>query len=345
MLLSVTVPGLKQVSADDKVHAVAAGNGIYTPATGYFFGEGDGTPLGQAYYNGSMETQQTGPLTFDFQNTGRGTANEILQETYAEDGSALYFRFSGTATLEPINKMGDFTATWIGVWEIVRGTGRMRNAKGNLNVTAVNEPFNIADPNWAFTWSWEGDLKIKKNGAKHYTKLQTGGYGVFDPANLGVGDPSEYPLVIGDGSGLGVYDGTPTGMEFKLDDELVGDGWDQHFGTAQSLSLGIPAFGNVYYPGVDGPNPDGSGRHIHIMDTRVGEIWYRKLYYFELDPVAEVIYARCNFEVIGGTGMFDGATGTVYCQVEAPLADVFIDGDGDVNAPFRYDFHGYLELH
>ncbi len=225
----------------------------------------------------------------------------------------------------------------------------MRNAKGNLHVVAINDTFNIADPKWTFSWSWSGTMKMKENATKHYVRMQTGGWGVFDPANIGVGDPNvlPFPIIIGDGSGLGVYDGTPVGYEFQLDGELVGDGFDQHFGTAQSLTAGIPAFGKVFYPGESGPNPDGSGRFIHIMATREGEIWYTNNYYFELDPAAGtrgVIYARCDFRVIGGTGMFDKAAGTVYCQVESQVEDVFVDDEGDVNAPFRYDFHGFIAL-
>ena len=65
--------------------------------------------------------------------------------------------------------------------------------------------------------------------------FQTGGHGVFFPANLGVGDPAQEPTIIGDGSGYSAYDGTPTGNEFKLNGRLVGDGWDQHFGAAHRL--------------------------------------------------------------------------------------------------------------
>jgi hypothetical protein len=333
-------------TADDRVPSVASGTGIFCPATGYFFGSGDGTPLGKSYYNGVLELAPTGQLTFDFQNKGRGTENEILQESYAEDGSVLYFRFGGTVTLMPIDNLGNFRAMWTGIWEIVKGTGRMRNAKGNLQVTAVNDPFNINDPKWTFDWSWSGEIKVKKNATKHYADLQTGGFGVFDPANIGVGDPNTlpFPIIIGDGSGLGVYDGTPTGFEFKLDGQLVGDGFDQHFGTAQSLSPGIPAYGRIFYPGVSGPNPDGSGRILHVMTTRDGQIWYHNRYYFELDPVAQILYGRCNFEIVGGTERFDKASGTVMCQVQTNLADVFVDPQGDVNAPFRYDFNGYIDI-
>ena len=332
--------------ADHRVVASAAGTGIFCPDTGYFFGDGEGTPLGKTYYNGRVELVPTGELTFDFQNQGRGTDQEVLQESFGADGSVLYFRFGGTVTLMPLDELGNFTAVWMGKWEIVRGTGRMHRAKGTLDVTAINDPFNIADPKWTFSWSWDGIVKVKRRATRHYLRLTTGGFGVFDPANIGVGDPNElpFPIIIGDGSGLGVYDGTPTGNEFRLNHWLVFGGFDQHFGTAQSFTPGIPAYGKVFYPGAVGPNPDGSGREIHIMATRVGEIWYRHKYYFELDPVAGVIVGRCNFEIIGGTWLFRKASGTVTCTVKTDLADVFVDDEGDVNAPFRYDFEGFIDL-
>ena len=161
-----------------------------------------------------------------------------------------------------------------------------------------------------------------------------------------MGDPNTlpFPFVIGDGSGTGVYDGTPTGNEFRLNGELVGDGFDQHFGTAQSLTTGIFYNNRFFYPGESGPNPDGSGRPIHVMKTRDGEIWYRNNYYFELDPAAGVLTGYCDFRIIGGTKRFAKATGSVYCQVVTPLGDVTVDPQGDVNAPFRYDFNGFIDL-
>jgi hypothetical protein len=331
--------------ADEKIQLDGKGTGVYIPATGYYYGPGEEKTLGPLIFNGTIETEPTGPLTFSFQNLGRGTSDETLHEAIYEDGSSVSVRFQGTAELIPIDN-GNFTAVWLGVMEIVRGTGKMRGAKGKLDVVAENKPFKLTDPFWEFEWIWSGEIKTKKNALKKYMVLETGGFGVFDPANLGVGDPDvlPFPIIIGDGSGVAVYDGTPTGFEFKLDGILVGDGYDRHFGSALSLTPGIPVGSVVQYPGIEEENPDGPGRKIHIMDTRIGELWLQKVYYFELDPEAGSIIARVDFRVVGGTAAFEGASGSIYCRVFIDLADVSEDEEGDVNAPFRYDFDGYISL-
>ncbi|WP_339910361.1 hypothetical protein [Symmachiella dynata] len=178
-------------------------------------------------------------------------------------------------------------------------------------------------------------------------RFHTGGEGVFVPANLGVGDPAEHPTIIGDGSGLATYDGTPTGNEFRLDGELVGDGWDQHFGAAQSRTAGIVRGDLVFYPYRTAANPDGSGRKIHIMESRAGEVWFKYTGFFTLDPndgEAGTLISRSGFRIVGGTGLFEDARGWVFVKTETSLADVFPDADGNLNAPFRYDFDGFIEL-
>jgi len=349
----------------DVIQSTATGTGTYFPLTGYYFGPGTGPELGNLFYNGTMELTPVGdPLEgkFKFKNKGRGTADEIFHETIYEDGSTISTRFRGTVQLIPYvdssgNMTDKFTANWEGKWRVVKGTGQFLGARGNFDVTAVNEPFNPqTDPVWQFSWSWTGKLKIPKRrfAPKCFTfQLETGGFGVFDPANLGLGDPNVYPfpVVIGDGSGTGVYDGTPTGNEFRLNGHLVGNGFDRHFGTAQSISPGvfIPSAGVIRYPGVSGENPDGSGRKIHVMKTWLGEIWFHNTYYFELDPAAGTagtIVANADFRVLGGTWLFKYARGSVFVRVFSDLAD-FNPGNPATgippSAPFRYDFHGYLE--
>ena len=176
--------------------------------------------------------------------------------------------------------------------------------------------------------------------------FKTGGTGVFVPANLGVGVAGGLGI-IGDGSGLATYDGTPTGKEFHLNGKRVGDGWDRHFGAAQSTG---PEFGEgdeaglVFYPEETAPNPDGSGRKIHIMETRKGEVWFSYAGRFTLNGAAGTLIHDTDFEIVGGTKLFAGASGSVNVICVTFLADVFPDDDGNLNAPFRYDFNGTIVL-
>lgn len=177
--------------------------------------------------------------------------------------------------------------------------------------------------------------------------FQTGGYGVFAPANLGVGDPASDPTIIGDGSGLAVYDGTPTGNEFRLDGQLVGDGWDQHFGAAQGFTSGIPSGDVLLYAVRTAANPIRPGRRIHIMKTRIGEVWFQYTGYFTLDPFdgpSGTLIGRGGFQIVGGTRKFAGASGWVYVETLTHLADVFPNSSGDLSAPFRYDFEGWIRV-
>jgi hypothetical protein len=333
--------------ADRAIQSEGSGTGAFFPATGYYFGPGTATPLGNLIYNGSLELKEIVPGKFRFQNAGRGTENESLHEVIYEDGSSISTRAKGIVQLIPVldgdgNPTGQFTADWNGNWTIVKGTGQYRGAKGSFRVNAVNDPFYLTDPSWNFSWTWSGNIAVPSNPDDCLVlTLETHGEGVFDPANLGLGDPDviPFPFIVGDGSGEGIYDGTPTGQA-SLDGVPIGP--DQHFGVAQSISPGLlsPA-STVWYPGVTGENPDGSGRLIHIMVTDLGEIWFENTYYFELDGVAGMIIGRADFRVVGGTEMFEGAGGSVYVQVESNL-DGF-DPDNPV-APFGYDFQGYIEL-
>lgn len=171
--------------------------------------------------------------------------------------------------------------------------------------------------------------------------FETGGHGVFFPANLGVGDPAVFPQIIGDGSGLSVYNGTPTGNEFRLDGNLVGDGWDQHFGAAQSITPGLPTDpGIVLYPYVTAKNPKQRGRRIHIMNTRVGAVWFQYDGFFTLDTNAGTLISRSTFRIVGGTRRFSRASGEVLVITTTNLADITPEGA----VPFRYDFDGIINM-
>lgn len=329
------------------IQAEGSGTGAFFPATGYFFGPGTSTPLGGLIYNGTLELKEIQPLKFRFENAGRGTDNEIFHESIYEDGSTLSARFRGIVELDPVlddegNPTGQFTAEWTGNWVIVGGTGQFRGAKGSFRVTAINDPFFLTDFAWNFSWSWTGNIVVPNNPDDCVVlTLATQGEGVFDPANLGVGDPADFPFVIGDGLGEGIYNGTPVG-EASLDGVTIGP--DQHWGTAQSISPGIPSpASTIWFPGVTGENPrdDAGAQLIHIMATELGEIWFNYRYYFDLDLGAGVIVGRADFRVVGGTDMFEGAGGSVFVRVESSLEG--FDPENPV-APFVYDFKGYIEL-
>jgi hypothetical protein len=348
LCMSLVALGSQSADASPAVQSTGSGTGVFFPATGYYFGPGSATPFGDLIYSGTLELDEIQPGKFRFQNAGRGTENESFHEVSYEDGSTISTRFRGIVELVPVlengNPTGQFTANWDGNWTIVEGTGQLRGAKGGFRVNAINDPFSLTDEVWTFSWSWQGNVTVP-NRPDDCTvlRLTTNGEGTFDPANLGLGDPTQipFPFIIGDGSGEGIYDGTPTG-EFSLDGVVIGP--DQHFGTAQSISPGVLSpVSTIWYPGRSGENPDGSGRLIHIMRTEPGEIWFEYTHFFELDSVAGLIIGLADFRVVGGTGLFEGATGSVFVRVESNLADVTGLPANPV-APFTYDFKGYVTL-
>jgi hypothetical protein len=171
-------------------------------------------------------------------------------------------------------------------------------------------------------------------------RLTTEGDGLFFPANLGVGDPS-LPTIVGDGSGYAAYQGA-TGNEFRLDGELVGDGWDEHFGAAQTITSGIvpprdPSV--VLYPYATANNPIRPGRRIHIMKTRAGEIWLQYTGFFTLTPAAGTLVSRSVFVIVGGTREFARAVGSVRVITTSNLAEAT-----EAGVPFHYDFDGTIYL-
>jgi hypothetical protein len=348
LCLSLVVLGSSQPThASPAVQSTGSGTGVFFPGTGYYFGPGSATPFGDLIYSGTLELKEIKPGKFRFENAGRGTENESFHEVVYEDGSTITTRFRGIVELVPVledgNPTGQFTANWDGNWTIVEGTGQLRGAKGGFRVTAINDPFSLTDPYWNFSWSWRGNVTVPNRPEDCLVlRLTTTGEGTFDPANLGLGDPDQitFPFIIGDGSGEGIYDGTPTG-EYSLDG-LTGP--DQHFGTAQSISPGVLSpVSTIWYPGMTGENPDGSGRLIHIMATDRGEIWFKYTHFFELDFDAGLIVGLADFRVVGGTGLFEEATGSVFVRVESNLEDVTGLPDNPV-APFTYDFKGYVTL-
>ena len=379
-LITIVCLGLLTLGDVQQAHAVsdrgnrstAEGTGVFrftSESTGVYFGPGTDTSdphdIRNLIFSGSLELEPIRPGKFRFQNEGRGTDQERFQETMHEDGSTISTRFRGivqeTAELdENGDPTGYFTARWTGTWVIVGGTGRYAGARGSFRVTAVNDPYLPTDFSRNFSWSWRGNITVPRGHHRdNVCILHTEGVGVFDPANLGLGDPDDvpFPFVIGNGLGNGIYNGTPTGTyTLECDDGDHGHGGDvlsgpdQHFGTAQSI-IGpgtISPAGTFWYPGVTGMNPDGSGRPIHRMvltdpDPNLEEeIWFNYFYYFELDP-AFGITGRADFRVVGGTGRFEGATGSVFVLVVSRNDQITGLPDNPA-AEFTYDFQGYIQL-
>lgn len=354
VVLSISIH-CQNVRADQTIHSTASGTGSFSPVSGYYFGPGTDPDFGDLIFNGTLVLEEVGPTApgkFTFENAGRGSDEKIYQETIYADGSTISTRFSGEVQLIPVfddagNQTDQFTAQWDGQWDIVRGTGKFRGATGQFTVSATNDPFRLTDANWNFSWNWAGDIQLPKKN-KHrprpvILRLSTQGRGIFDPANIGQGDPAVFgfPAIIGDGSGEGIYDGTPRGL-LRLNGRHFGP--DQHFGTAQSNGPGLvsPA-GTYWYPGQSGANPDGSGRKIHKQKTLLGEIWYEYRYFFELDLAAGVITGRADFRVVGGTWLFWRSKGSVFVLVRSELANV-TGLPSEPVAPFDFDFRGHVEL-
>jgi hypothetical protein len=369
-----TLGGVERVHADRGNRSTAEGTGVFrftSASTGVYFGPGTDTSPHQdvraMIYSGALELEPIEPGKYRFQNLGRGTDQEQLQETIYEDGSTISTRYRGiveeTAELDDNgDPTGMYTAVWTGTWVIVRGTGRYEGAKGSFRVNAVNDPYLPTDFNRNFSWSWFGNIATPPGQKRdNVCVLHTEGDGVFDPANLGLGDPNmvPFPFVIGDGSGTAVYNGTPTGTFTLVCDDDSGNGEggmmlsgpDQHFGSSQSI-IGpgtISPAGTFWYPVVSGLNPDGVSGPIHRMVlTDLGEeIWFHySSAFFELNPNTpdDFLTGRADFRVVGGTGRFEGAGGSVYVVVVTRLDQ--ISGPPDMPAAeFHYDFNGYIKLH
>jgi hypothetical protein len=134
------------------------GTGSYAPATGDFGGTGTGAPMGKHTFSGNvMVTPTTDPLVFNWILTAP-------QQTVAANGDMIYFSGSGQVELTPLDStFTTFTAIWSGQYEVVGGTGRFANvAPGDqpLQVTATNDPFELSDPEWTFSWTVEGTISL-----------------------------------------------------------------------------------------------------------------------------------------------------------------------------------------
>ena len=134
----------------------ASGTGVYTPSKGDYSGQGVATHMGRLTYVGNVAVFPTSnPLVFDFQST-------VDQETIGANGDKIFFSFSGQVELIPLDGT-HFTAVWSGEFVVEGGTGRFANvgpADEPLQVVATNDPFTFADPEWTYTWTVDGRIKL-----------------------------------------------------------------------------------------------------------------------------------------------------------------------------------------
>jgi hypothetical protein len=149
--------GVRELHAQ-QVPYKAKGTGIYSPATGDFSGTGTATHIGNDTFSGNVMTTSTAdPLVFNFSLTAP-------QQTVAANGDMILFIGSGQVQLYPLDStFTTFTAIWSGQYEVVGGTGRFANvAPGDqpLQVTAINHPFALSDPEWTFSYTLDGEIRL-----------------------------------------------------------------------------------------------------------------------------------------------------------------------------------------
>jgi hypothetical protein len=161
------------------------------------------------------------------------------------------------------------------------------------------------------------------------------GDGVFNPANIGTPQGGNAGVVIGDGSGLSAY--IASGDDFLLDGVQLG--FNEHLGANQSRTTGTLQNGVITWPLRVAPNPyvDGSPA-IHVTRTALGEIHFQYPGSYTLDPTTGAVTGDGNFVVVGGTGLFEKASGLVLVHVNATGPNP----SGGVN--FHYEFDGFISL-
>jgi len=171
-------------------------------------------------------------------------------------------------------------------------------------------------------------------------KFHVSGDGVFNPANIGTPEGGNAGVVIGDGSGLSAY--LASGEDFVLGDVdlgALGLGFNRHLGANQSRTTGIFHDGVITWPLRVAPNPyvDGSPE-IHVTQTLLGEVHFQYSGRYTLDPATGAITGDGIFVVVGGTGLFEKASGLVLVHVNATGPNP----SGGVN--FHYEFDGFISL-
>ncbi len=86
-----------------------------------------------------------------------------------QDGDRIEFGVvpgsNPTVTLVPAGDL--FTAAWTVQMKVIGGTGKYEDVtSGPLDVSAVNEPFNLSDPTLIYSWKIKGKIDLGKKGKK-----------------------------------------------------------------------------------------------------------------------------------------------------------------------------------
>ncbi len=135
-------------------------NNVYMPETEDFGGEGTTLHMGKSSGLGKAIPSETdNPFVRNWSGAGSFTA---------ANGDEIYFEGGGQVLLDT-DDFDVFTASWIGVFNITGGSGRFANVgpgTAPLSVIAINHPFRLTDPIWAYDYEISGDMNLGKAGKK-----------------------------------------------------------------------------------------------------------------------------------------------------------------------------------
>ena len=115
-----------------------------------------------------------------------------------------------------------------------------------------------------------------------------------------------------------------------VDYGAMGEGDNEHTGAAQSTTTGTLNSGIIKWPA--------SSAETHVCQTELGDIYLSYDGRFLLDTATGDITGKANFHVVGGTGVFEKASGLVLVNV----AVTGLNPSGGVT--FHYEFDGLVSL-
>ncbi len=148
------------VSAQVKPYFAFGTGAVYSPFTAEYEAPGFGSLVGNHNNQGFAVTSVTpDPFVLDWES-----ANHIVT---AENGDEIYMSGGGQVFLDTADGV-NFTAVWLGHFEVTGGTGDFAKASTRPNkpllVIAVNDPF-VFPPSpgdlWTFDWVIAGRIKLR----------------------------------------------------------------------------------------------------------------------------------------------------------------------------------------
>lgn len=169
-----------------------------------------------------------------------------------------------------------------------------------------------------------------------------GVFGIDTWPNIGTLKGGNAGVVLGDGSGVTAY--RASGDDFTLGGVPLG--FNQHWGANISRTTGILGESTITWPAHSVLNPDplapappaNGPQQVHVTRTDVGDLYFTYTGHYELDLASGPLYGYANFVIVGGTGLFEGATGRVDVVV------VSADPNPTDGADFQYEFDGFVVL-